>query len=74
MVLISIRLPAGMVAAVDAAAVERHATRSALIRGVLEDALDSGELPDVPSSPESVREQLAELRDRELEQLRQLTG
>lgn len=64
--LVTVRMPAELLQAVDAAVAERHATRSALIRGVLEDALDAGELPSV--SP-TRQEQL----DVEFERLRELT-
>jgi hypothetical protein len=63
---VTMRMPAELLEAVDAAAAERRATRSALIRGVLEDAFDSGELPTVPPTPQ---EQL----DDELERLRELS-
>ena len=40
-------MPAELLQALDAAAAELHATRSALIRGLIEDGIDSGELPSV---------------------------
>jgi len=63
---VTMRMPAELLGAVDAAAAERHATRSALIRGVLEDALDAGELPDVSPTRQ-------ELLDDELQRLRELS-
>ncbi len=72
--LVTMRMPAELLQAVDAAAAECHATRSALIRGVLEDALDSGSLPDVPAPALTARELIDRLQDDELERLRRLTG
>jgi hypothetical protein len=63
-------MPAELLASLDVAAAERHATRSALIRGVLEDAVDSGELPERAMT---TAELLAELRDAELDRLRELS-
>ena len=63
---VTLRMPAELLEALDAAAAERHATRSALIRGVLEDALDAGELPT--ASPTS-----QQLLDVEFERLRELS-
>jgi Ribbon-helix-helix protein, copG family len=63
---VTLRMSAELIEALDAAAAERHATRSALIRGVLEDALDAGELP-------TVRPTSQELLDVEFERLRELS-
>ena len=67
MVRISVRVPSELVEAVDAWAVALGRTRSRVIRAVLEDALDSGQLPGVSPTSE---EQL----DAELQRLRELTS
>ncbi len=63
-------MPASLLEAVDAAAVGRRVTRSQLIRGVLEDAIDAGDLPSV--APLTAMELRADA-DAELERLRELT-
>jgi predicted transcriptional regulator len=63
---VSTRLPGDLVGALDAAAAERQATRSALLRAIVEDAIDANELPDVAPTPQD------EL-DREDARLRALT-
>lgn len=61
---VTLRMSAELIEALDAAAAERHATRSALIRGVLEDALDAGELPTAsPTSRELLDAEDARLRE-----------
>ena len=70
---VTLRMSAELLQAVDAAAAECHATRSALIRGVLEDALDAGELPSVLRAPTTADELLEQLRDDELARLRELS-
>lgn len=72
--LITLRMSPELLDAVDAAAAERHATRSALIRGVLEDALDGGALPTVSRPPATTDELLEQLRDDELARLREIAG
>ena len=71
MVVITARVPSDLAEAVDAWAAERHATRSALLRALVEDAVDSGEAPRPPSP--STAELLAELRADEDARLRELT-
>jgi predicted transcriptional regulator len=58
---VSTRLPDDLLQAIDAAAAERQATRSALLRALVEDAVDVGDLPDVP--PPSQDDELGRLRD-----------
>ena len=70
---ITMRMPAELLAAVDAAALERHATRSALVRALIEDAIDAGELPIVSAPAFSTSELLTQLRDDEFERLLDLT-
>ena len=71
MVVISTRVPAELADALDAWAAERRATRAAIIRALVEDAVDAGELPHTPM--QSTSELLAELRAAEDEQLRELS-
>ena len=63
---INVRLPAALVQALDAWAHALGATRSAVLRGLIEDAADAGELPSVPATRQ-------ELLDAEDERLRELT-
>lgn len=72
MSLITLRMPAELLEAVEAAAAERHVKRSALIRAVLEDAIDVGALPTVSQAPATTAELLEQLRDDELERLREI--
>lgn len=72
--LIKLRMSAELVDAIDAAASERHATRSAVIRAVLEDAIDVGALPAALPAPATTAELLEQLRDDELERLREIVG
>jgi hypothetical protein len=67
---LSVRMPPALVHALNAAAYARGATRSALIRAVLEDALDVDRLPEVP---ETAAEMLARLQIEQMERLRELT-
>ncbi len=67
---INLRLRPSLLEAVDLAAAERGVTRTALIRGVLEDALDDGSLPKTPRTADEL---LAQLCDGEMEHLRRLT-
>jgi predicted DNA-binding protein len=63
---INLRLPSGLLQALDAWATALGATRSAVLRGLIEDAADATELPTL--SP-THQEQL----DVELERLRELS-
>ena len=65
------RLPAELLETLDAFAAAQRVSRSALIRGLLEDGLDAGELPRAPAP--SSAEMLAELRAAEDERLREMT-
>ena len=58
MALISVRMPAELLQALDAWAVELGRTRSAVLRAVLEDLVDAGETPSVPPPPLTRRERL----------------
>jgi predicted transcriptional regulator len=64
---VTLRMPVDLRDAVDATAAARHATRSAVIRAVLEDAIDAGELPNMPTQQELLD------RDDEFERLRDLS-
>lgn len=66
MVVISTRVPAELADVLDAWAVALGATRSAVLRGLIEDGIDAGELPSVPPTSQ-------QLLDAEDERLRELT-
>lgn len=66
MVVISTRVPPELLQAVDAAVVALGTTRSAMLRALIEDIADLGELPSVPPTRQ---QQL----DDELERLRELS-
>ena len=63
MVVISTRVPAELLEVVDAAAVALGRTRSAVLRALVEDMADLGELPDVaPTRQEQLDAELEHLR------------
>jgi hypothetical protein len=64
MVVISTRVTAELADALDARAVALGATRSALLRALIEDAADSGEPPSMPPTrQEQLDDELHRLRD-----------
>lgn len=67
---INFRLPVELLASLDACASALGATRSALLRGLIEDATDSAELP---SAPTTASEAIELVSDDEFERLRELT-
>lgn len=64
--IVSVRLPRELIAVLDAWAVALGATRSTVLRGLIEDGVDAGEMPSVPPTSR-------ELLDAEDERLRELT-
>lgn len=64
--IVSVRLPGELVDALDAWADALGATRSTVLRGLIEDGIDAGELPSVPPTRQ-------ELLDVEFERLRELS-
>lgn len=63
---INLRLPSGLLQALDACAGAVGATRSAMLRALVEDMADTSELPTLPPTR-------AELLDDELQRLRELS-
>jgi hypothetical protein len=72
--IVSARMPEELVAALNAWAIRHRTSRSAVLRALVEDAVDAGEPPDAPAPAVTVDDIVEELRDEELERLRELAG